>query len=116
MLRNGDPAQIYRCTYDLEQFQKSFESAAAASRFNLELETTEVLSSDRAALPQASTVYGAYIGALQPVHDGMVPTLAVTYDTNSTDFAALVTEAEDRRVRVWFYSFEKEELLVDLLL
>lgn len=104
-LRHADPAQIYRTNYDLERYQKSFESAAKSLRTNFELRTTEVLATDRAALDSALTVFGAYTGAVQLIRDANTPTFAVTYQTEGTDFAALVVESTSRRVRVWLYSF-----------
>lgn len=105
-LRFGDPAQIYRVDYDLDRYLQSFERAAKHQRNNLELQTTEVLSTDRAALGSALTVFGAYTGAVCGLRDAATPTFAVTYDTPDTDFAALVTESTKERVRVWLYSFK----------
>ncbi len=104
-LRHAEPAQIYRTNYDLERYQKSFESAAKSLRTKFELRTTEVLATDRAALDSALTVFGAYTGAVQLLRDANTPTFAVTYQTEGTDFAALVVESTPRRVRVWLYSF-----------
>jgi len=115
-LRMGDPAQLYRVDYDLERYQKSFEKAAKSQRHNLELQTTEVLSTDRAALGSALTVFGAYTGAVCGLRDAATPTFAVTYDTPDNDFAALVTESTSRRLRVWLYSFHEKPVRIGLKL
>lgn len=113
-LRGGDPAQVYRVDYDLDAFLASFEAAAKNLRSNLELQTTEVLSTDRAALGSALTVFGAYTGAVCGLRDAATPTFAVTYDTAGADFAAVVTESTPRRVRVWLYSFNEDPVDIGL--
>ncbi|MDH7601562.1 MAG: hypothetical protein QHI38_05365, partial [Armatimonadota bacterium] len=104
-LRFGDPAQKYRVNYDLQAFLASFEKVAESNRYNLDLQTTEVLSTDRAALHGAMTVFGAYTGAVTDLRDASTPTFAVTYDTPDENFAAVVTESTTTRLRVWLYSF-----------
>lgn len=115
-LRHGDPAQNYRVNYDLDAYMRSFERAATGQRTNLELQTTEVLSTDRAALGSALTVFGAYTGAVMGLRDAATPTFAVTYDTPNNDFAALVTESTPKRLRVWLYSFNEKPMRVGLKL
>ena len=115
-MRFGDPAQKYRVNYDLEAFLTSFEKVAKANRYNLELQTTEVLSTDRAALSGALTVFGAYTGAVSGLRDAAVPTFAVTYETPDENFAAVVVESTDRRLRVWLYSFREESTRIGLRL
>lgn len=114
--RSGDAAQIYRLDYDLDAFMRSFERAAKSQRHNLEFQTTEVLSTDRAALGHALTTFGAYTGAIMGLRDAATPTFAVTYETADTDFAALVTESTPKRVRVWLYSFADAEKPIGLRL
>ncbi|MCC6483270.1 MAG: hypothetical protein IT209_00355 [Armatimonadetes bacterium] len=106
--RFGDPAQIYRTDYNLDRYMRSFQRTAEANRTNLELQTTEVLSTDRAALNNALTVFGAYTGAVEGLRDASTPTFAVTYVTPDTGFAALVTESTPQRLRIRMYSFWKE--------
>jgi len=113
-MRMGEAAQVYRAGYDLDAFQNSFERAAKSQRHNLELQTTEVLSTDRAALGAALTVFGAYTGAVSGMRDAAMPTFAVTYETETTEFAALVTEAAPRRVRVWLYNFRNADMEIGL--
>lgn len=114
--RFGGPALAYRLDYDLDKFQRSFEAAATSLRTNLELQTTEVLSTDRAELGSALTVFGAYTGAISGLRDAATPTFAVTYETDSTDFAALVTESTPKRLRVWLYSFADQPAKIGLKL
>lgn len=113
-LRGGDPAQVYRVNYDLDTYLASFERTAKSLRYNLEFHTTEVLSTDRAALGHALTVFGAYTGAICGLRDAATPTFAVTYDTPDTDFAAIVTESTPQRVRLWLYSFKDRPVKIGL--
>ncbi|MGC8861343.1 MAG: hypothetical protein ACP5R5_01060 [Armatimonadota bacterium] len=113
-MRFGNPVHKYLVTHDLDAFLASFETIAKANRYNLELQTTEVLSTDRAALAGALTVFGAYTGAVTSLRDAAAPTFAVTYDTADEDFAAVVTESTDTRVRIWLYSFHKEPMRIGL--
>ena len=103
--RNATAFQRYVIDRDLGPLLQSFEHTARSLRVNLWLQTTEVLSTDRAALPGALDVFGAYTGAVQPLTDAQCPTFAVTYETPDPDFAALVVESGPRRLRVWLYGF-----------
>jgi hypothetical protein len=114
--RFGDPTIVYRVTGDLDTYLKSFEGAAKGIRNNLELQTTEVLSTDRTGLGAPLSVFGAYTGAVANLRDAATPTFAVTYDTPTTDFAALVTDASDERLRVWLYNFDDDPMPVGLKL
>lgn len=114
--RSADPAVIYRVDSDLDAYLKTLEKAARSGRHNLELQTTEVLSTDRAALPSALAVFGAYTGAITGMRDAAIPTFSVTYDTPSTDFAALVVTATTERLRVWLYNFDERPMPVGLQL
>lgn len=106
----------YRLDGDLDTYMKSFEKAAKRLRNNLELQTTEVLSTDRAALPHALDIFGAYTGAITGMRDAATPTFSVTYDTPSTDFAALLVVATEERIRIWLYQFEDEPMPIGLQL
>lgn len=112
--RFAEPVYKYRINHDLAAFQSSFENAAKSQRYNLEFKTTEVLSTDRAALDSALTVFGAYTGAVTGLRDAATPTFAVTYDTPNNEFAALVTEATPKRLRVRLYSFHNEPVRMAL--
>ncbi len=114
--RNGDPAQVYRTDYDIDRYTKSFEAVAKSLRSNLELRTTEVLATDRAALDGALTVFGAYTGAVTGLRDASTPTFAVTYDAPDADFAALVVDSSPERLRVWLYSFHDRPVRIGLRL
>jgi hypothetical protein len=113
-LRGGEPAQKYRVDYDLAAYHQSFRRTAESLRTNLELQTTEVLSTDRAALSGALTVFGAYTGAVQDLRDASTPTWAVTYETPDENFAAVVTESTPKRLRVWLYSFRDGDTRIGL--
>ncbi len=113
-LRFGDPVQKYRVNYDLNAFLASFKKIAEANRYNLEMQTTEVLSTDRAALYGALTVFGAYTGAVTDLRDASTPTFAITYDTPDENFAAVVTESTPERLRVWLYSFAEVPVRIGL--
>lgn len=112
----GDAAQKYRVNGDLDAFMGSFKAAAEGLRYNLDVQTTEVLSTDRCGLPAALSVFGAYTGAQSGMRDAATPSFSVTYDTPSMNFAALVTQATQERVRVWLYNFEDDPMPVGLRL
>jgi len=114
--RFGDPVHLYRINGDLEQYLATFERAAKGLRHDLELQTTEVLSTDRAALGHALSIFGAYTGAVTGVRDAATPTFAVTYDTPSANFAALVIHTSKERLRVWLYNFEDKPMPIGLRL
>lgn len=104
-MRFGTPPQKYQINHDLDVFMNDIEVAAKSLRNNLWYYTTEVLSTDRLHLPAVETVFGAYTGAITTTGDTETQTFAVTYDTPSTDFAALVVDSTPERLRVWLYSF-----------
>ncbi len=106
----------YRLNGNLDALTSGLEKAATRLRSNLELQTTEVLSTDRAALHHAIDIFGAYTGAVTGFRDAATPTFAVTYDTPSTGFAALVVAASSERIRLWLYQFGNEPMPVGLRL
>lgn len=116
ILAYGDRTQIYRVNGDLDAYMKSFQAAASGLRYNLDLQTTEVLSTDRCGLPHALAVFGAYTGAQTGMRDAATPSFSITYDTPTMNFAALVTEATRERLRVWLYNFEDEPMPIGLKL
>lgn len=115
-MKAGGPVHHYWLTHDLDRFLKSFEGAARQTRSNLEMKSTEVLATDRAAVPGALTIFGAYTGAITGLRDASTPTFQVTYDTPTTDFAALVPHASTDRIRIWLYNFEEDPIPVGLQL
>ena len=48
------------------------------------------------------------------MRDAATPTFSVTYDTPTTDFAALVIVCSKERLRVWLYNFDEEPMPVHL--
>jgi hypothetical protein len=106
--RFGTATQNYQIDNNIDEYLARFEKAAKSLRTRLWYHTTEVMSTDRLHLPAVEDVWGAYTGAILTTVDAEVPTMAVTYDTPDSNFAALVTENEDTRVRVWLYSFWEE--------
>ncbi len=101
---------------DLDGYARSFQGAAASSRYNLDMMTTEVMAMDRAGVPAALAIFGAYTGAISGMRDLATPTFAVTYDTPTTDFAALVQHASEKRLRLWLYNFDDEPMPIGLKL
>lgn len=112
--RFGTPPQLYQIDHDLTHYMKAIEAAARSLRTNLWFRTTEVQSTDRLDLPAVEAVFGAYTGAILLTGDTDFQTFAVTYDTPSADFAALVVENTPARLRVWFYSFWDEPTPITL--
>lgn len=103
--RLGDPWHRYLLDRDLEKLTGSLRGLASGLRNNLELRTTEVLATDRAALDGALTVFGAYTGAVQGLRDASMPSFGVTWESDGTDFAALVERNEEDALQVRLYSF-----------
>jgi len=114
-LKHCDPAQKYEVDHDLAAFTSRFKKTAEGLRTNLEMMTTEVLATDRMAIPSALTTFGAYTGAVSGLRDAATPTFAVTYDSPDTDFAALVADTTPTRLRVWLYSFHDKPVTIRLL-
>lgn len=112
--RFGTATQKYQIDHDLDAYMTGIEAAAKSLRTNLWYYTTETLSTDRLGLPAVADVWGAYTGAITRTTDADFPTFAVTYDTPTTDFAALVVENTPRRLRVWLYSFWDEPTPITL--
>src|ERR1051325_7676070 len=82
----GDPVQKYRVNGDLDAFMSAFKDVAEGLRYNLDLQTTEVLSTDRCTLPGALSVLGAYTGAQSGIGPAATPSFSITYDTPSMNF------------------------------
>jgi len=103
--RSGSAPLLYRIDRDLQRYLDRFKGAAESLRHNLWFMTTEVQSTDRLYLPAVEDLWGAYCGAVSMTVDEDYPTFAVTYETPSPDFAALVVDQSPTRLRIWFYTF-----------
>lgn len=110
----GTAPQQYQIDHDLARYVRRFEAAAQSLRTNLDYWTTEVLATDRLHLPAVEDVWGAYTGAITTTGDAEPQTFAVTYDTPSPDFAALVVDRTPRRLRVWLYGFWEQPTEIGL--
>jgi hypothetical protein len=110
LLRFATPYQRYMVTNDLDAFMKAVERAAKSMRTNFRLMTEELLQTDRAGLPCTRETLGAYTGALHTWRDGLLPTMAVTWEVPDPNFAALVVASTPDRLRVWVYSFHDEPI------
>jgi len=106
--RFAGPTQLYQMDHDLAAYLRQFERTAKGLRTNFGLRTREVIATDRAGLGGAKVTWGAYTGAVVTLRDARTPTMAVTWETPDTNFAALVTETTRQRLRVWIYSFRPE--------
>ncbi|MBI4580930.1 MAG: hypothetical protein HY718_14580, partial [Planctomycetes bacterium] len=105
LLRFASPYQHYVVTNELDALLQRVESAAKGMRVNFRIMTEELLQTDRAGLPAMRESVGAYTGALHNWRDGLLPTMAVTWEVPDRQFAALVVASTDVRLRVWVYSF-----------
>lgn len=114
LMRFASPYQRYMVTNNLDALIKGVESAAKGMRTSFRLMTRELLQTDRAGLPMMRESLGAYTGALHNWRDGLLPTMAVTWDVPDTDFAALVVAGTDERLRTWVYSFHDEPVRMGL--
>jgi hypothetical protein len=106
--RFGMASQVYQIDQDVMRYEESFQKAAESLRHNLNYWTTEVMATDRHHLPAVAEVWGAYTGAVTTTVDAEFPTMGVTYETPDANFAAMVTENTDTRLRVRLYSFWDE--------
>jgi hypothetical protein len=114
--RFGTAPQVYQIDQDVTRYEESFQEAAESLRHNLAYWTTEVMSTDRHHLPAVAEVWGAYTGAVTTTVDAEFPTMGVTYETPDANFAAMVTENTETRLRVRLYSFWEKPTQMNLKL
>ena len=105
-----EPAQQLQLTGDYESFLKKIENALLRLRVNFNLQTREVIQTDRAGLAGSSLSFGAYTGAVREWKDAGMPTMAVTWDVPHADFSALVVGAIPKELRVWLYNHRSEHM------
>ncbi|MGQ9591827.1 MAG: hypothetical protein ACUVYA_16225, partial [Planctomycetota bacterium] len=109
IVRRGSPLQRFALGGDFEELAGAFERAAENLRHGWTQLTSEVLQTDRAGLPAAELVAGAYTGAVRDLTDSGALTFAATWDVPGLEFAAVVTEATRTSLRVLLYGFAEEE-------
>lgn len=114
LLRFASPYQRYLVDNNLDELIKSVEHAARKMRTNFRIMTEELLQTDRAGLPMMRESVGAYTGALHNWRDGLLPTMAVTWEVPDTNFAAMVVTNTRERLRTWVYSFHDQPVRVGL--
>lgn len=114
--RFGTAPQVYPINKDLTEYEQRLQEAAESLRTNLTFWTSEVMATDRLHLPAVPEIWGAYTGAISTTVDAEFPTMGVTYETPDTNFAALVTENSNTRLRVRLYSFWDEPKEITLKL
>ncbi len=91
---------------DLDRFMKTFEGAIASLRVNWSEKTVEVMQTDRSDIPGDFAIYGGYTGGvLNVLDDGLIPTMAVTWDSPDLNFAAVVCNSLPERLRLLIYNF-----------
>lgn len=105
----GSPVQRFAVDGDLEGLAGALERALERLRFGWTQLTSEVLQTDRAGLPAADLVAGAYTGAVRDLTDSGALTFAATWDVPELEFAAVVTEATRTSLRVLLHGFAEEE-------
>jgi len=110
------PAQQFQLTGDYESFLKIIENALQRLRVNFNLQTREVIQTDRAGLAGSSLSFGAYTGAVREWKDAGMPTMAVTWDVPHADFSALVVGASPKELSVWLYNHRPEQMKVGMRL
>lgn len=113
--RFGNAPQLFQIDRDRDRYLASFRNAAESLRTNIDFWTTEILSTDRMHLPSVNEVFGAYTGALTLTGDVDPVTFGVTYETPTSDFAALVVENTPARLRIWLYGFWDGPTTIHLL-
>lgn len=114
LMRFAAPYQRYLVDNDLDSLMKGVERAARNMRTSFRLMTEELLQTDRAGLPMTRESVGAFTGALHTWRDGLLPTMAVTWEVPDTDFAGLVVAGTDKRLRTWVYSFHDQPVRMGL--
>jgi hypothetical protein len=110
------PAQKFQLTSDFETFLKIIENALQRLRVNFNLQTREVIQTDRAGLAGSSLSFGAYTGGVREWKDAGMPTMAVTWDLPHEDFSALVVGASPKELCVWLYNHRPEKMKVGMRL
>jgi len=110
------PAQRLQLTGDCESFLKIIENALQRLRINFNLQTREVIQTDRAGLAGSSLSFGAYTGGVREWKDAGMPTMAVTWDVPHADFSALVVGATPKELCVWIYNHRPENMKVGMRL
>lgn len=110
---NGSAYMRFLLTGDKSYIIRGCESAAASARFNFELKTSEVLFTDRISVTQ-EPMWGMLTGGVGKAY--FYPCYFVTWHKTSSDFAALVTSADNRflRVLVCNFSTKPREVGMDL--
>jgi hypothetical protein len=105
----ADPdAAVRRIEGNLARLADNLQGTVSQLRHNLRLQTTEVLATDRSAIPGALLTWRAYTGAVLSTRDAYCPSWAITYETPGTEFAAYATYVTPRQLRVVLYSFRDE--------
>lgn len=105
----------YLVDHDLDAFSEAIQKQTETRRYNFELQTQEVLATDRAGIP-VDDFFGAYTGAARRWSDMGVPSVAVTWVADDTNFAALVQTATDRRLKLRIYQFSDKPVRLGMRL
>lgn len=111
-----EPAQQLQLTGDYDSFLRIIENALQRLRVNFNLQTREVIQTDRAGLAGSLLSFGAYTGAVREWKDAGMPTMAVTWDVPHADFSALVVDASPKELCVWLYNHRPEPMKVGMWL
>ncbi len=108
--QNGlSPPLRFSRDQNLDQYAETLRQALSRLRYNWHLLTSEVLQTDRMDIPGASVIYGAYTGGVTDLlEDGLIPTIAVSWDTPDLNFAGIVLSSTPERLRVMVYNFNEE--------
>ncbi|MHC4641695.1 MAG: hypothetical protein ACYS32_08620 [Planctomycetota bacterium] len=110
------PAQKFQLTGDHVSFLKKVEGVLQRLRLNFNLQTREVIQTDRAGLAGSSLSFGAYTGGVREWKDAGMPTMAVTWDVPHADFSALVVGATPKELCVWLYNHRSEQMKAGMCL
>ncbi len=101
---------------DFDHLVARLEATVKRLRTNFNLYTREVLQTDRAGLPGSELAFSVFTGAVREWKDAGVPTMAVTWEFPSPDFAAIVPYATKDHLRAWIYNFSKDKARVGMYL
>ncbi len=105
----------YLIDHDLDAFGAAIEKQTESRRYNFELQTREVLATDRAGIP-VDDIFGAYTGAARRWSDMGLPSCAVTWVAEDTTFAALVQATSYQRLKLKLYQFKDKPVRLGMRL
>jgi len=104
LAEHGVPYARWLATRDKTHLVAGCRQTIEATKHNFEMLTSEVLFTDRVSLPGTDHLFSMYTGGAGIA--AQFPSYAVTWSGVTKNFAALVLNADGRRVKVLAHNFE----------